>query len=210
MRLEWRSSRWCGTGRSITTVCSRLWHVEQCSKCGQEPARPGQRWGRSCHAAWMRAHRQKHRELSMRARQKADCRAHTKMLQRRSALPRGPCQECGRPAQNWHDVTVIGRSQNGTCLACLKDAVRRSQAADSEFPMKRRCRAMTSALQRLGEVAAGPCEDCGKQQAENHHSDYTNPRLFIRLCRRCHALRRARPLSGLMSVMTEWRYGCSL
>jgi hypothetical protein len=28
-----------------------------CTRCGREPRRPGQRWGRECHAAWMRERR---------------------------------------------------------------------------------------------------------------------------------------------------------
>ena len=120
--------------------------------------------------------------------------AKARQLARLKALPPTARALRNRFCKNWHDVTVVGRSQNGTCLECLKDAVRRSKAADPLDRVKGRCRAQTSAMQRRGELPAGPCEDCGKTKAENHHPDYTNPRVFIRLCRRCHARHRVRQI----------------
>lgn len=34
-----------------------------CSKCNREPPKPGQRWGKACHAAYMRGRRAAAREL---------------------------------------------------------------------------------------------------------------------------------------------------
>lgn len=34
----------------------------ECSRCRAEPAKPGQRWGRACHAAYMRQRRAEERE----------------------------------------------------------------------------------------------------------------------------------------------------
>lgn len=58
---------------------------------------------RTCRNAYTRENRTKHRDLPPAVRNKANCRAHTKALQLRGALPKGPCEGCGEPdAQNHH------------------------------------------------------------------------------------------------------------
>lgn len=47
-------------GSALPPVASRR---VLCSKCNAEPAKPGQRWGKVCHAAYMRGERQP-RQLS--------------------------------------------------------------------------------------------------------------------------------------------------
>jgi hypothetical protein len=78
--------------------------VELCTKCGLEPRRAGQRWGRLCHAAYQRDNRtDQYGRLTGERRLKAKCRQHTKVLQARGKLPKGPCEGCGDPrAQNHH------------------------------------------------------------------------------------------------------------
>lgn len=73
-------------------------------KCGN-PSRPGQRTCAPCHAAYMRAHRPKHRELPPEARKKANCRAHSHVLVNRGTLVRRPCEVpgCEIRAEMHHD-----------------------------------------------------------------------------------------------------------
>lgn len=62
--------------------------------CGS-PARPGQRTCRPCHAAWMRRHRPKHRDLPGHARLKANARNYANSYQHRGQLIWWPCAGCG-------------------------------------------------------------------------------------------------------------------
>jgi hypothetical protein len=39
----------------------------------------------------------------------------------------------------------------------------------------------------LGVIQRQPCEVCGAEKAECHHSDYSQPAAVRWLCRRCHA-----------------------
>lgn len=36
--------------------------LNPCTKCGREPRKPGQRWGKACHAAYMRRRREQQRQ----------------------------------------------------------------------------------------------------------------------------------------------------
>jgi hypothetical protein len=55
----------------------------------------------ACHAADAKANRKKLSELTPEARQKANCRSYSKVLQRRGKLGAEPCP-CGEPAENHH------------------------------------------------------------------------------------------------------------
>jgi hypothetical protein len=75
-----------------------------CSKCGGDL---GDRYGKqryclSCHAAYMREHRPKHRELSLEAKKKANCRSYANVYQRRGVLLKQPCVRCGCPTAEKH------------------------------------------------------------------------------------------------------------
>ncbi len=73
-----------------------------CNKCGERERKPGQRWCRECHAAYMRAWRQTH-PLSEEDRRKDACRSYSMMLVKRGKLAPEPCQTCGaEPAQRHH------------------------------------------------------------------------------------------------------------
>ena len=77
---------------------------KRCSKCGIGKATPYSVWCKLCRAAYMRDNRKTHSQLTDEQRQKANCRAYTKMLQRRGHAQKGPCEVCGDPdAQNHHD-----------------------------------------------------------------------------------------------------------
>ena len=39
--------------------------AELCTKCWNEPAKPGQRWGKNCHAAYMRGYRRRRKQVQL-------------------------------------------------------------------------------------------------------------------------------------------------
>lgn len=74
-----------------------------CSKCRLQEARSSSGWCLACKREWAKANRLKWCQLSDEQRAKANCRSHTKMLQRRGAIPKGPCEGChAEKAQNHH------------------------------------------------------------------------------------------------------------
>lgn len=78
--------------------------ASQCSKCGQRPPRPKQRYCKPCHASWMREKRPKHRDLPEEARKRANARAYAHVYLKRGIIRRRPCERCGaQPAQMHHD-----------------------------------------------------------------------------------------------------------
>jgi hypothetical protein len=76
--------------------------MKQCSKCGGVCDRLPQKYCKACHAAYMREHRPKHRDLSAEARKRANCRAYANTYRRRGLLVRGPCFMCGSAESQMH------------------------------------------------------------------------------------------------------------
>ncbi len=56
----------------------------------------------SCHNAWMRANRPRHRDLPTVARKKANARSYAKVYQRRGLLKPEPCRDCGSEMAEKH------------------------------------------------------------------------------------------------------------
>lgn len=78
--------------------------TSQCSGCGQHnPRAPKQRYCTSCHAAYMRAHRPKHSELTPIQKWKSNARAYANTYQRRGMLEPKPCETCGAEAEKHHE-----------------------------------------------------------------------------------------------------------
>lgn len=73
-----------------------------CSSCSGPNDRQPQRYCTSCHAAYMRTHRPKHRELSEEARKKANCRALTNHWVRQGVVIKEACKSCGDPESQAH------------------------------------------------------------------------------------------------------------
>ena len=69
--------------------------VDLCCSCWDEPRAAGQRWGRLCFNAYMRATRPRYRDLSAEQRRRSNCRAYTNVLVKRGVLTRGNCADCG-------------------------------------------------------------------------------------------------------------------
>ena len=74
-----------------------------CCSCGQAPRRsPDQKYCLPCHAAYMRKHRPKHRDLAPEARRKAVVRAMAGVYLRRGKLVKCACEGCGSPNSQMH------------------------------------------------------------------------------------------------------------
>jgi hypothetical protein len=75
------------------------------------------------------------------------------------------------------------------CQLCHNAYVREHRPKHSELSEEERAKAVTRAytntLIARGAIQRQPCA-CGSLRAEAHHPDYTNPRLIVWLCRRCH------------------------
>jgi hypothetical protein len=72
-----------------------------CSFCGAERSRSS-RLCRECHAAYMRGHRRRYRELSPEARAKDKARSYAGVCLRRGSIMRGNCIDCGSADAQMH------------------------------------------------------------------------------------------------------------
>ncbi len=90
------------------TVSSEVVDVPRTALCPcGSPARRGQRTCRGCHAAYMRVHRPRHRDLPAAARARANARAYANTYQHRGQLIWWPCAGCGAtdPEKHHEDYT---------------------------------------------------------------------------------------------------------
>ena len=56
----------------------------------------------------------------------------------------------------------------------------------TDVRIKNMARSYTNHLIRAGKLNREPCAFCGKEQAESHHIDYTQPLIIVWLCADCH------------------------
>jgi hypothetical protein len=89
-----------------------------CSGCAGPRDREGQRYCRPCHAAYMRAHRPKHSELTPLQKYKANCRSHANTAQKRGILKPQACEVCGDKAQKHHDDYRYALKVRWLCRPC--------------------------------------------------------------------------------------------
>ena len=54
---------------------------------------------------------------------------------------------------------------------------------------KDNCRSYANVYKQRGHLIPEPCEDCGSEDVEMHHEDYTKPLHVNWLCRSCHMAR---------------------
>ncbi|MFZ1794228.1 MAG: hypothetical protein WAU96_12455 [Anaerolineae bacterium] len=59
--LDWQPAEPSIVPAHVLTDAAR--HKTMCSKCGERPHKPGQRYCKACHAEYMRNHRAKDRKL---------------------------------------------------------------------------------------------------------------------------------------------------
>jgi hypothetical protein len=90
-------------------------------KCGQE-SRTGQSYCLDCHAAYMRAHRPKHKDLSEISRRKANTRSYTNVLIKRGKIEKQPCKNCGdENVQAHHSDYGNPKKVSWYCKICHHD-----------------------------------------------------------------------------------------
>lgn len=105
-------------------AAARPW---RCSRCGQRHGRRrfsggivrGQSYCYGCHAAYMRATRPRHSELTPEQRAKANARAQANVAQGRGKLRPGPCETCGeKDAEKHHPDYQRPLEVVWLCRAC--------------------------------------------------------------------------------------------
>lgn len=98
-----------------------------CSKCGLSHNRAFRRgdelreakycW--TCQAAYARAHRPKHRDLSEEQRKRANTRSYSNVLKARGEIVKQPCAHCGSAnSQMHHPDYSNARLVEWLCRAC--------------------------------------------------------------------------------------------
>jgi len=73
-----------------------------CSRCKQPNDRTGQRYCRSCHAAYMRENRTPYSGLSDEARRRSRARAYANVYKARGLLAQEACFICDAPKAEMH------------------------------------------------------------------------------------------------------------
>ena len=107
------------------------WGEGRCPPEHKPDRRPGQRYCRSCHAAWMREKRPTYPDLSKEAKRKSACRRESNHEQKRGALVPEPCQRCGaQKAEKHHPDYGNPRLVEWLCRACHLEHHKRERAQD--------------------------------------------------------------------------------
>jgi len=58
-----------------------------------------------------------------------------------------------------------------------------------EQKIKNNSRSYAGVYKRRGKLCASSCVDCGKDEVEMHHEDYSKPLQVVWICRDCHMVR---------------------
>lgn len=103
--------------------------VRLCCKCMTHPARTGQSYCRACHAAYVREHRPRYRDMKPEQKKIAIFRSKANVYQSRGLIQKKPCEVCKKPAQkrypNYDDLGAV----RWLCLKHRSQPMRRQAAA---------------------------------------------------------------------------------
>lgn len=76
------------------------------------------------------------------------------------------------------------------CKSCHAAHMRRTRPKHKDLPDDRRkkanARSYANVYQSRGFLKKQPCRDCGSNNSQKHHDDYSKPLEVIWLCRPCH------------------------
>lgn len=90
-----------------------------------------------------------------------------------------PCSKCQQP----HD-------RNGRyckpCHAAYMREWRKTHPLSDEQRAKDNARSYAAVYLRRGKIDRGPCAECGADDSQMHHPDYSKPLQIVWLCRDCH------------------------
>ena len=94
--------------------------MKPCSRCGKPRDRDGQKYCRSCHAAYQREHRPKHSMLSPIEKFKQTSRSYAGVYKRRGYLIPQACELCGvdEKIQMHHENYAKPLEVNWLCVVC--------------------------------------------------------------------------------------------
>lgn len=67
--------------------------------------------------------------------------------------------------------------------------MRNRYRTDAEFRRKQKARAAVGHALRDGKMEKQSCIDCGSEESQSHHEDYSKPLDVTWLCRSCHESR---------------------
>lgn len=97
------------------------------------------------------------------------------------------CAKCGAE----HERIGPKRAQSycKACHAATMSEWRKENPLTGEARQKANARSYARVYQRRGKLLPQPCEDCGSEDVEKHHDDYSKPLAVFFLCRACHLKR---------------------
>lgn len=70
---------------------------------------------------------------------------------------------------------------------------RKTHRLTGEALVRANARSYANVYLRRGKIQREPCVDCGCDEAEMHHEDYSKPLEVVWLCRDCHLDRHRQP-----------------
>ena len=84
------------------------------------------------------------------------------------------------------------RRSHAYCAECHAENMRtwrKTHPLTEERKRKDSARSYANVYLKRGKLQRGPCVDCGDDEAQMHHEDYSKPLEVIWLCRDCHPYR---------------------
>lgn len=91
----------------------------------------------------------------------------------------------------WHDPE---RAEQATATRKVlavaqprRQEVSRQRRSQRRYPERHRARRLALRALKAGTLAARPCEDCGAEEVQMHHPDYSKPLEVEFLCIPCHS-----------------------
>jgi hypothetical protein len=103
---------------------------------------------------------------------------------RKRGVIKNRCSNCDGPLEPHR----IGKQCY--CLACHAEYMRLHRPKHSELKpeakQKANARSYAHVYRDRGHIEIKPCEECGSEEAQMHHEDYSKPLKVKWLCRPCH------------------------